>query len=62
MKAENEARFRAETEGGEIVLTGTHKADPRRVRARVRRDDVRRHPVGGHGSLAARPGGGGSRR
>jgi uncharacterized ion transporter superfamily protein YfcC len=25
MKAENEARFRPETEGGEIVLTGTHK-------------------------------------
>jgi uncharacterized ion transporter superfamily protein YfcC len=25
MRAENEARFRAETEGGEIVLTGTHK-------------------------------------
>jgi uncharacterized ion transporter superfamily protein YfcC len=26
MKAENEARFRAEIESGEIVLTGTHKA------------------------------------
>ena len=25
LKAENEARFRAESEGGEIVLTGTHK-------------------------------------
>jgi uncharacterized ion transporter superfamily protein YfcC len=25
MKADNEARFRAENEGGEIVLTGTHK-------------------------------------
>jgi uncharacterized ion transporter superfamily protein YfcC len=25
MKAENEARFRAESEGGEVVLTGTHK-------------------------------------
>src|SRR5689334_1738434 len=25
LKAENEARFRPETEGGEIVLTGTHK-------------------------------------
>ena len=26
MKAENEARFRAEAEGGEVALTGTHKA------------------------------------
>jgi uncharacterized ion transporter superfamily protein YfcC len=25
MKAENEARFRAESEGGEVALTGTHK-------------------------------------
>jgi uncharacterized ion transporter superfamily protein YfcC len=25
LKAENEARFRAESEGGEIVMTGTHK-------------------------------------
>ena len=25
MKADNEARFRSETEGGEIELTGTHK-------------------------------------
>jgi uncharacterized ion transporter superfamily protein YfcC len=26
LKAENEARFRAESDGGEIALTGTHKA------------------------------------
>ena len=26
LKAENEARFRAESEAGEITLTGTHKA------------------------------------
>src|SRR4029453_15118929 len=25
LKADNEARFRAESEGGEIVMTGTHK-------------------------------------
>ena len=47
LKAENEARFRAETEAGGDHAHRQAEDDPGRVRARVRRDDLRRHSVGG---------------
>ena len=48
MKAENEARFRAETERRRRRAHGHAQGDPGAVRARVRRDDLRGDPVGGH--------------
>ena len=47
MKADNEARFRAETEARRDRADRHAQGDPGRLRARLRRDDVRRHPVGG---------------
>ena len=41
---------------------GHAEGDPGRVRAGVRGDDLRRHPVGGPRASRSRPGGGGSRR
>ena len=52
LKAENEARFRAESEGGEIALTGTHKVILAVFALAFVVMIVRRHPVGGHGGPA----------
>ena len=62
LKAENEARFRAESRGRRNRAHGHAQDDPGRVRARVRRDDLRGDPVGGHRASRCRPGGGGSPR
>ena len=48
MKAENEARFRAATGDGARHAHRHAEDRPRRLRARVRRDDLRRRSVGGH--------------
>ena len=48
MKAENEARFRApKAREATTVHDRAAQGDPGRVRARLRRDDVRRDPLGG---------------
>ena len=48
MKADNEKRFRAEEQGGEVAAPDRPaQGDPGRLRARVPRDDVRRDPLGG---------------
>ena len=50
MKDDNEVRFRAKRSRRRrrrsVVMTGQQKDDARRVRARVRGHDVRRHPLG----------------
>ena len=64
-KAENEAQFRATTETAgstAAALTGAPEGRPRAVRPGLRRDDLRRHPVGGPRHQRSRPCGGGSRR
>ena len=63
MKADNEAHFKAASD--EARRGRAHRpaqADPRRLRPRLPRDDLRRHPVGGHRHRASPRCGGGSRR
>ncbi len=53
MKAENDARFRAEERGRRDHADRHAQADPDPVRARVRRDDLRRDPLVGSRDRAA---------
>ena len=62
MKEENEAHFSARRPRRHGRHDRPAQADPGRLRAGVRRDDVRRHPLGGPGHPRSRRCGGGSRR
>ena len=55
MRAENEARFRVQEDDATVRADRPAQGDPGDLRSRVRRDDVRRHPLGGHGSRAPDP-------